>query len=164
MAVTKNDYMLAWVSLVHAGSYLPTELGRYLQAELELSLAEQDLLKQLMLGGGELKLSELSQRINFSKAGITKMMDRLQKAGFVKRVRSKTDRRVIMARLTKRGAIVLARSFELLGPWVEKNLKQHLEDSQLLALKGSLETLLKGHDRWEGQVQHQAVGRTKAQL
>ena len=155
MAITKNDYMLTWVSLVHAGSHLPAELGRYLQGEVGLSLAEQDLLKQLMLGGGELKLSELSQRIHLSKAGITKMMDRLQKTGFVKRVRSKTDRRVIMARLTKRGAVVLERSFELQGPWVEANLRQHLDDNQLLALKGSLETLLKGHARWEGQVQHQ---------
>lgn len=161
MAVTKNDYMLAWVSLVHAGSYLPTELGRYLQAELELSLAEQDLLKQLMLGGGELKLSELSQRINFSKAGITKMMDRLQKTGFVKRVPSKTDRRVIMARLTKRGAIVLASSFELLGPWVEANMRQHLDDNQLLALKDALEALLKGNDRWAGQMAHLASGKSK---
>ncbi len=109
----------------------------------------------MMLGGGELKLSEVSQRIHLSKAGITKMMDRLQKTGFVKRVRSKTDRRVIMARLTKRGAVVLERSFALQGPWVEANLRQHLDDNQLLALKGSLETLLKGHARWEGQVQHQ---------
>jgi DNA-binding MarR family transcriptional regulator len=163
MAITKNDYMLTWASLMHAGTHLPAELGRYLQAELGLSLAEQDLLKQLMLGGGELKLSELSQRIYLSKAGITKMMDRLQKAGFVKRVPSKTDRRVIMARLTKRGAIVLERSFELLGPWVEANLRQHLDDNQLLALKDSLESLLKSHDRWEGQVQHLAAGKIKDQ-
>ena len=161
MAVTKNDYMLTWVSLVHAGSYLPAELGRHLQAELGLSLAEQDLLKQLMLGGGELKLSALSQRIYLSKAGITKMMDRLQKAGFVKRVPSKTDRRVIMARLTKRGAIVLASSFELLGPWVEANMLQHLDDNQLLALKDALEALLKGHDRWAGQMAHLAGGKSK---
>ena len=113
--------------------------------------------------GGELKLSELSQRIYLSKAGITKMMDRLQKAGFVKRARSKTDRRVIMARLTKRGATVLERSFDLSGPWVEANLRQHLDDNQLLALKGSLEALLKSHDRWDGQVQHLAGGKTKAQ-
>ena len=161
MAITKNDYMLTWVSLVHAGSYLPAELGRYLQAEVGLSLAEQDLLKQLMLGGGELKLSDLSQRIFLSKAGITKMMDRLEKTGFVKRVPSKTDRRVIMARLTKRGAKALERSFQLLGPWVDENLRQHLDENQLLALKDALETLLKGHKRWAGQLEHLAGGANK---
>ena len=161
MAVTKNDYMLTWVSLVHAGSYLPAELGRYLQAEVGLSLAEQDLLKQLMLGGGELKLSALSRRIFLSKAGITKMMDRLEKTGFVKRVPSKTDRRVIMARLTKRGAKALERSFQLLGPWVEENLRQHLDDNQLLAMKDALQALLSGHDRWEGQAEHLAGAKTR---
>jgi DNA-binding MarR family transcriptional regulator len=162
MAITKNDYMLTWANLLQAGTYLPAELGQHLQEELGLSLAEQDLLKQLMLGGGELKLSALSERIHLSKAGITKMMDRLQKAGFVKRVRSKKDRRVIMARLTKRGAIVLASSFDLSGPWVEANLRQHLDDNQLLALKDSLEALLKGHDRLERQIQHPTGGKVQA--
>jgi DNA-binding MarR family transcriptional regulator len=149
MTITKNDYMLTWASLVQAGSHLPAELGQHLQVELGLSLAEQDLLKQLMLGGGEQKLSELSQRIGLSKAGVTKMMDRLQKAGFAKRVPSKTDRRVIMARLTKRGATVLTRSFELLGLWVEANFRQLLDDNQLLALQDALQALLKGQNRRE---------------
>jgi DNA-binding MarR family transcriptional regulator len=150
MTVTKNDYMLTWVSLVLAGSQLPAELGRHMQAQLGLSLAEQELLKHLMLGGGEQKLGDLAHRVGLSKAGITKMMDRLQKAGFVKRVPSKKDRRVIMARLTKRGATVLARSFELVGPWVEANLRQHLDDNQLLALKDALQTLVRAHTHLEG--------------
>lgn len=159
MAVSKNDYMLTWASLVNVGSRLPAELGRYLQAELGITLAEQDLLKQLMLGGGELKLSDISRRIHLSKAGITKMVDRLEEAGFVKRIRSKADRRVIVAGLTKRGAVVLERSFELLGPWVEANLRQHLSDDQLIALKDSLEALLIAHDRWTGP-KNQPGGRT----
>ena len=161
MTVRKNDYMQVWANLLQAGTYLPAELGRHIQRELGISLAEQDLLKQLMLGGGELKLSELSQRIHLSKAGVTKMMDRLGNAGFVKRVPSKKDRRVVMARLTKRGAVVLERSFALQGPWVEKNLRQHLSDSQLLAMKDSLQALLTGHDRWAGQTAHLAGGKPK---
>jgi DNA-binding MarR family transcriptional regulator len=142
MTITKNDYMLTWASLVKAGSHLPAKLGQHLQMELGLSLAEQDLLKQLMLGGGEQKLGDLAQRVGLSKAGVTKMMDRLQQAGFAKRVASTTDRRVIMARLTKRGATVLTRSFELLGPWVEANFRRNLDDNQILALQDALQALL----------------------
>ena len=149
MTVTKNDYMLTWVSLVLAGSHMPAKLGQHMQVQLGISLAEQELLKHLMLGGGQQKLGDLAQHLGRSKAGITKMMDRLQKAGFVKRVPSKTDRRVIMARLTKRGATVLTASFELVGPWVEKNLRQHLDDNKLLALKDALQTLIEAHNRWE---------------
>jgi len=150
--------MMTWVSLVHAGSYLPAELGRFLQDKIGISLAEQDLLKQLDTGGGEMMLVELSRRIYLSKAGISKMMNRLEASGFVKRVPSKTDGRVIMARITRKGIRVLAHSRELLVPWVDENLRQHLSDKQLLALKDALQALLQGHNRWKGQMTHLAGG------
>ena len=66
-----------------------------------------------------------------------------------------------MARITETGTQVLARSRELLVPWVEKNLSRHLSDEQLLALKDSLQAILQGHDRWQGQMTHLAGGATK---
>ena len=146
--------MTAWVSLVHAGTYFPGELSRHLQEKLGISISEQDLLKQLSVAGGELKLVELSRRLYLSKAGITKMMDRLESAGLVKRVRSKSDRRVILAKMTLRGKKVFGSSRELLVSWVEDNLKDQLNDKQLLALSDALETLLRKHGRWEGQLAH----------
>jgi DNA-binding Lrp family transcriptional regulator len=100
MSLSTHDFMMTWVSLVHAGSYLPNALSQHLRDELGISLPEQDLLKQLGVAGGELMLVELSRRIYLSKAGVTKMMDRLESAGLVTRERSKSDRRVINARLT----------------------------------------------------------------
>jgi len=63
-----------------------------------------------------------------------------------------------MARLTRAGTSVLARSRELLVPWVDENLRQHLSDEQLIALKNVLQELLEGHGRWEGQMAHLAGG------
>jgi len=146
--------MITWVSLVHAGIYFPGALSRHLQNELGISLPEQDLLKQLGVAGGELKLVELSRRIYLSKAGITKMMDRLESAGHVIRVRSKSDRRVVNAKLTTAGRMVLDRSRKLLVAWVKTNVRDHLSEKQLLAMRDALETLLKAHHRWEGQMVH----------
>ena len=154
MSITKHDYMLTWVSLVHAGTYLPGALKQHLQEELGISLAEQDLMKQLHVAGGNLKLVELSRRIYLSKAGVTKMMDRLEKAGLVERTRSESDRRVINAQLTAAGKKTFERSLKLLGPWVKSNLADHLSEKQLHALRDGLESLLQGHDRWEGQMAH----------
>lgn len=158
MTLTTHEMMLTWVSLVHAGSYLPAALSQHLQTELGISLAEQDLLKQLGISGGELRLVDLAQRIYLSKAGVTKMMDRLESAGLVKRIRSTTDRRVIMARLTEKGKMALERSRVLLLAWVEANLSAHLSDQQMLALGEGLRSLLEGHGRWEGQMAHLAGG------
>lgn len=154
MTVTTHDLMLTWVSLVHAGSYLPGALSQHLQAELGVSLPEQDLLKQLDVAGGELKLVDLARRIYLSKAGITKMMDRLETTGLVKRVRSESDRRVIKARLTPAGRKTLAQSRRLLVAWVRANLSNHLTEKQLNSLRDALETVLEGHNRWEGQMAH----------
>lgn len=154
MNLSTHELMLTWVSLVHAGSYLPGALSQQLQEELGVSLAEQDMLKQLGAAGGELKLVELSRRIYLSKAGITKMMDRLESAGLVVRERSATDRRVINAKLTASGRKTLERSRRLLVAWVKTNVSDHLSEKQLLALRDALMEILKGHDRWEGQMDH----------
>jgi len=146
--------MLTWVSLVHAGSYLPGALSQHLDEQLGISLSEQDLLKQLDVAGGELKLTDLSRRIYLSKAGVTKMMDRLVSAGLVNRVRSQSDRRVINAKLTTTGTKVLHDSRKLLVAWVKTNVSDHLSEKQLLAMGDALKTLLAGHQRWEGQMAH----------
>ena len=146
--------MMTWVSLVHAGSYLPAALSQHFQDELGISLAEQDLLKQLGVAGGELKLVELSRRIYLSKAGITKMMDRLESAGLVSRERSDSDRRVINARMTAAGRKTLERSRKLLVAWVKANFSDHLNDRQLKTIRDGLENVLRGHGRWEGQLAH----------
>ncbi len=151
---TTDDVMLAWVSLVHAGTYLPTALSGHLQEHVGISLPEQDLLSQLEKAGGQLKMVDLARIIYLSKAGITKMVDRLEDAGLLERRPSEADGRVTHARLTGKGKRRLAKSRQLLRAWVKANFGAHLSDDQLLALGGALERVLAGHGRWEGQMAH----------
>ncbi len=146
--------MLPWVSLVHVGQWLPAQLSQYFQRALGISLAEQDLMKQLDVAGGGLRMVDLAERIFLSKAGVTKMVDRLETAGMARRERSVEDRRVIHVRLTVKGKRTLKRSRELLLPWVEAHLADKLTGRELKALGGALESLLRGHDRWDSQAAH----------
>ena len=146
--------MLAWVSLVHAGTWLPAALSQHLQEEIGISLAEQDLLKQLDVAGGQLKLVDLARRVFLSKAGVTKMMDRLETAGLVVRERSTTDRRVINARLTPTGKRTVAKSRQLLLAWAKTNFADHLTEAELNALQAALQKLIEGHGRWQDQLAH----------
>lgn len=152
--MSKHECMMAWVSLVHAGTYLPAALNQHLKSGLDISLAEQDFLKQLGASKGKLKMVELAKRIYFSKAAITKIVDRLESAGLVARVPCEIDRRVIYIELTGAGEALLARSKELLTSWVENNLCKHLSDSQIKSLAESLELLIRGHNRWDDQIDH----------
>ncbi|MEL6365096.1 MAG: MarR family transcriptional regulator [Pseudomonadota bacterium] len=154
MALSKQDWMLTWASLVHASTRLQAGLERELREALGFGLSEQDLIKQLNANGGRLTLTELSERIFLSKAGLTRMLDRLQDAGLVVRAPVDGDRRSMSAALTAAGETAFARSRTILEAYVRKEVRDRLAENELLALKTGLEALLRGHGVWEGQMEH----------
>lgn len=95
-----------------------------------------------------------ARRVFLSKAGMTKMVDRLEQAGQVERVRPGPDRRVTSARLTPVGHATLHRSRPIFESWVEANLRNHLSDAEVISLRDTLRALLENHGRWEGQMRY----------
>ncbi len=68
----------------------------------ELSLAQFELLSELF-ERGELPAGELAAAARLTPATVTQMLDHLAEQGHVERVRSDTDRRVVVSRLTSQG-------------------------------------------------------------
>jgi len=68
----------------------------------ELSHAQFELLIELD-EGGELSAGELASAARLTPATVTQMLDHLADSGHVERVRSDTDRRVVVSRLTRQG-------------------------------------------------------------
>ncbi len=62
---------------------------------------------------GPLCQGQLSQKLLKSTGNITMVVDNLEKSGFVRRVRSVEDRRMIQIELTPAGAELIARVFPL---------------------------------------------------
>jgi DNA-binding MarR family transcriptional regulator len=77
----------------------------------ELSHAQFELLTELF-ERGELPAGELAAAARLTPATVTQMLDHLAEQGHVERVRSPTDRRVVVSRLTRQGrcAIELKRA------------------------------------------------------
>jgi MarR family transcriptional regulator, organic hydroperoxide resistance regulator len=69
----------------------------------ELSHAQFELLIELD-ERGELSAGDLAAAARLSPATVTPMLDHLAESGHVERVRSETDRRVVVSRLTPQGA------------------------------------------------------------
>ncbi len=154
MALTRHDWMVSWVTLVHSGTWLIGALDEHLKEKLGISAAEQDLLKQVAVNDGEIKLSELARLVYMSKPGMTKMIDRLEKNGLVKRVASSADRRAVSAVLTRRGATVFNRSRKVLESFVEETFRRNLSDDEIVRLREILQGFLERSGRWEGQARH----------
>ena len=72
---------------------------------------------------GDLRLGDLSRRIQAQNSTVTGIVDRMEEAGLVERVRSADDRRVWRIALTARGREVAARAD--VSPW--DTLRQALE-------------------------------------
>ncbi len=149
-----HQTMLTWASMLHAATFLKSGLDEHLRSHLGIGLAEQDLLKQLASNASSLTLTELAKRIYLSKAGITKMLDRLEKQQLLSRKTDPNDRRAYHAVLTDSGRAAFDRSKVLLKQFVVKNFGSHLSSGQLEQMQQALQALLQGHGRWQAQLNH----------
>jgi DNA-binding MarR family transcriptional regulator len=96
--------LAAWGAFLRAHSRVTRELERELQDEQDLSLADYDVLFQLAVAEERrLRMSELADRLLLSRSGATRLVDRLESAGYVARASCSTDRRGLWAHLTDSG-------------------------------------------------------------
>lgn len=133
-----QEQMLAWTGLVRSSMHLLQAANEFLRQEFGLSFGEKSLLGQLAMGEGELPMVELAQRLMITKAGMTKMVDRLEDAGLVRRRASKTDRRVVAVVLTAQGRRLQEDIKAKFIPWIGEHFADHLTVEQLRAVRTAL--------------------------
>lgn len=71
---------------------------------------------------GSPRMSELAARLTFSRGGITKLVDRLEQAGYLERVACAEDRRSLQAELTPAGERMLEEMRTAYAGEVERHL------------------------------------------
>lgn len=89
---------------------------------------------------GPLPLSVLSKKQLVTCANITLVVDNLEKTGYVRRVRSETDRRVIQAELTTKGKRLFTSTFHKHAS-VIKDAVGHLTEKEVEQLGNLLKKL-----------------------
>jgi DNA-binding MarR family transcriptional regulator len=93
-----------WKTYLRGQVAILRALERELQASHQLSLAEYDVLLSLNNAAGHrLRLGELAEAVLFSSGGLSRLLDRLERAGLVARERTPDDRRGVYATVTDAG-------------------------------------------------------------
>ncbi|GDY29995.1 MarR family winged helix-turn-helix transcriptional regulator [Gandjariella thermophila] len=93
-----------WRSFLRAHARLTRTLESELVTEQRLSLAAYDVLVQLEEAPERrLRMTELADAVLLSRSGVTRLVDRLEKAGLVTRERADGDGRGVVAVLTEQG-------------------------------------------------------------
>jgi DNA-binding MarR family transcriptional regulator len=127
----------AWRGFLRAHSAIVRELDRDLQDEHDLPLTEYEVLLRLESAPGRrMRMTELASSVLLSQSGVTRLVDRLVKAGLVERERCDDDRRGLFARVTPAGLrrLAQARPTHLAG--VRRSFLERFSRDELRTLEG----------------------------
>ena len=139
MSSPTKKQRVQWRVFLETAMALIDILDAELQTEREISLVWYDALVQLENAPQGVGMTELANQILFSKSGLTRVIDRMEAAGFVRRERPPEDRRVVKVLLTPAGleALNAARAVHRRG--IQEHFVAHLDPARLEALAAMLE-------------------------
>lgn len=93
-----------WIRLLRAHAALTRELSARLEARHGLSLRDYDVLVQLYFAPGRrMRRIDIARTVILSPSGITRLLDGLERAGWVAKEHCASDARVTYAALTDAG-------------------------------------------------------------
>ena len=137
--------LAAWKGFLRLHSNLVRELDRELEEAHGLPLTHYEVLFHLFFApDNRLRMSDLASSVLLSQSGVTRLVDRLERAGHVVRHQCVDDRRVLYAQLTDRGRARLleARPTHLAG--VRARFLAHFDDAELDELAAAWERVQPG--------------------
>jgi DNA-binding MarR family transcriptional regulator len=94
----------SWVSFLRAHAAITRELSAQLQREHGLTLNDYEVLLHLSHAEGQrLRRVDLAERVVLTASGITRLLEGLERTGFVEKETCASDARVSYAKLTSAG-------------------------------------------------------------
>lgn len=118
---------------------LPDILDAELQRAGELSFRWYDVMVHLEEEPDGVPMNEVASRILASKSGLTRVIDRMEEAGLVRRERPRDDRRVVLVFATPEGLEALQAARRVHRDGIRRHFTEHLSPEELEALKAMLQ-------------------------
>lgn len=132
----------AWRALARAVVVIPRALDSDLMQSEGVSLTEYTVLMNLSEAPERsLRMSELANYVSISVSGLTRVVERLERAGLVERVRSTADGRGQLACLTPAGLRCLKQAWPVHLESVRRHVMDHLQNVDLAAFADALEAI-----------------------
>lgn len=134
-----NEWWDAWRGMLFASNRILKIVERDLKEHSGLSLVFLDVLSRLYdAPGRSLRMQELQERSLFTYSGMTRLVDRIERAGFVRRERVPGDRRGVSVVLTPEGTTAYEQAMERHRRDVEREFAGRLTPEQHRAIADAL--------------------------
>ena len=134
-----GERLRTWRLFFESALALTDVLDSELEHAVGIPMRWYDALVHLEEAPEGIRMNELAERILYSKSGLTRVIDRMEEAGFVKRVHPADDRRSILVVLTAKGTETMEEARRYHRDGIERHFSQHLTDADVKALTRALE-------------------------
>src|SRR5436305_5404725 len=133
--VLRAQVLSAWIGLLRGHAELTRAMNARLLAEHGLTVNDYDVLVQLADAPEHaLRRVDLAERVVLTPSGITRLLEGLERSGFVSKRRCDTDARVTYAELTDAGLRKLQEASVTHHADVEEMFAGHFDAQELEAL------------------------------
>jgi DNA-binding MarR family transcriptional regulator len=136
-----RERLRAWRLYFESALALNDVLDIELQQDAGIPVSWYDALVHLEEAPGGLRMNELAERILYSKSGLTRVVDKMDEAGLLRRVRPENDRRSILVTLTDEGRNTLEKARRHHRHGIEQHFSHHLADTDIKALTRAFEKI-----------------------
>src|SRR6266516_2575747 len=133
------ERLRAWRLYFESALALIDVLDAELERDAGIPMRWYDALVQLEEAPDGLRMNELAERILYSKSGFTRVVDRMEEAGLVQRVRPENYRRSILVILTDQGRTTMEHARRHHRHGIEQHFSRHLADSDIKSLNRAFE-------------------------
>jgi DNA-binding MarR family transcriptional regulator len=132
----------AWIGLLRAHATTTRRFNAELVAEHGLTLNDYEVLLHLSRAEDrQLRRVDLAERVLLTPSGITRLLEGLERAGYVERAPCASDARVTYAQLTDAGEGKLREAAETHVAGIREFFRGRFSKEELKALGGLLERL-----------------------
>lgn len=139
-----NARLAIFGSFLRAHQQVSEALNKSLTEDRGISLTWYDVLLQLSTApDGQLRLQDLADRVLYSRSGLTRLIDRMEKAGLVKRKPCSHDKRGTWAVMTDQGWREFRRAAPTHLKGIETEFFSRLTDEEVEALGKAMAHILK---------------------
>jgi DNA-binding MarR family transcriptional regulator len=132
----------AWRSLAQTHAAVSGRLQEALAAAELPPLAWFEMLAAIAAADGQrMRMGDLAEALVITRGGLTKLVDRLVKAGLIERTFCETDRRVSYATLLPAGADLLEEMVPIVSAELETTFAARLSERQADDLRTTLDSV-----------------------
>lgn len=147
MTALSTAHHQAWHLFLVAHAKLVDRINRQLAAASVLSLEWYDVLLTLSQAPQRrLRMSELAEKVTLSRSGLTRLVDRLEAAGLLRRENCAEDRRGAFAVLTPAGLRALKKTWPHYEKGIQRSFARHVEAEQAKVIAAALTRVVRGID------------------